>query len=221
MCLSRFMRRTSDAASTRLPPLNSPRSCSRPSMAATLSTSSEVPAAPVSSSSGLTQPARTLKRDLLTEHFRFAPETFAKGGMDLANRTMYTATAKVEQSLQQLVEKRVEGFDEEQVQRVRLRGHSNVSRACHRGGKGADTAACFLRVSTASRRSSKTRSTPSLTCSRSLSSETPSPSRTTCCHTSPCPTTCVTVVPQCALFVLGEIADWCLRSTDRTTSTPV
>ncbi|GAA5968459.1 hypothetical protein JCM8115_006396 [Rhodotorula mucilaginosa] len=86
-------------------------------MAATLSTSSEVPAAPVSSSSGLTQPARTLKRDLLTEHFRFAPETFAKGGMDLANRTMYTATAKVEQSLQQLVEKRVEGFDEEQVQR--------------------------------------------------------------------------------------------------------
>lgn len=67
---------------------------------------------------GLTQPSRTLKRDLLTEHFRFAPETFAKGGMDLANRTMYTATAKVEQSLQQLVEQRVEGFNEDEVQRV-------------------------------------------------------------------------------------------------------
>ncbi|GAA6017116.1 hypothetical protein JCM8202_005911 [Rhodotorula sphaerocarpa] len=66
---------------------------------------------------GLTQPSRTLKRDLLTEHFRFAPETFAKGGMDLANRTMYTATAKVEQSLQQLVEQRVEGFNEDEVQR--------------------------------------------------------------------------------------------------------
>ncbi|KWU41343.1 hypothetical protein RHOSPDRAFT_37152 [Rhodotorula sp. JG-1b] len=85
-------------------------------MAATPS-NSEGAAHPASSSSGLTQPARTLKRDLLTEHFRFAPETFAKGGMDLANRTMYTATAKVEQSLQQLVEKRVQGFDEEQVQR--------------------------------------------------------------------------------------------------------
>ncbi|GAA5988126.1 hypothetical protein JCM10908_002073 [Rhodotorula pacifica] len=84
-------------------------------MAATTSTSNVT--ATIAASSGLTQPPRTLKRDLLTEHFRFAPETFAKGGMDLANRTMYTATAKVEQSLQQLVEKRVEGFDEEEVQR--------------------------------------------------------------------------------------------------------
>lgn len=70
----------------------------------------------------LTQPSRTLKRDLLTEHFRFAPESFAKGGMDLANRTMYTATAKVEQSLLQLVERGEEGFDEDEVQRVSLAG---------------------------------------------------------------------------------------------------
>ena len=155
-----------------------------PNMAATPSNSGGAAAHPASSSSGLTQPARTLKRDLLTEHFRFAPETFAKGGMDLANRTMYTATAKVEQSLQQLVEKRVQGFDEEQVQRVRRQGE------CGPYGARADTAT-FVRASTASRRSSKTRSTPSLTCSRSLSSETPSPSRTTCCRTSPCLTTCV------------------------------
>ncbi|BGP49036.1 hypothetical protein JCM10450v2_004915 [Rhodotorula kratochvilovae] len=60
---------------------------------------------------------KRLKSDALAEHFRFAPETFAKGGMDLANRTMYTATAKVEQSLQKLVDDGVEGFDEEEVQR--------------------------------------------------------------------------------------------------------
>ncbi|BGP25401.1 kinetochore protein Mis12/MTW1 [Rhodotorula toruloides] len=58
-----------------------------------------------------------MKRDLLTEHFGWAPETFAKGGMDLANRTMYTATAKVEQSLQKLVYDGVEGFNEDEVQR--------------------------------------------------------------------------------------------------------
>ncbi|GAA5827469.1 hypothetical protein JCM3770_006968 [Rhodotorula araucariae] len=60
---------------------------------------------------------KRLKSDALAEHFRFAPETFAKGGMDLANRTMYTATAKVEQSLQKLVDDGVEGFDEDEVQR--------------------------------------------------------------------------------------------------------
>lgn len=63
-----------------------------------------------------------MKRDLLTEHFGWAPETFAKGGMDLANRTMYTATAKVEQSLQKLVDDGVEGFNEDEVQRVRRDG---------------------------------------------------------------------------------------------------
>ncbi|GAA5836723.1 hypothetical protein JCM11251_002708 [Rhodosporidiobolus azoricus] len=60
---------------------------------------------------------RSLKSNVLTEHFRFAPESFAKGGMDLANRSMYAATAKVEQSLQKLVEDGVEGFEEEEVQR--------------------------------------------------------------------------------------------------------
>ncbi|GAA6064608.1 hypothetical protein JCM10212_007097 [Sporobolomyces blumeae] len=62
---------------------------------------------------------KSLKSSILTEHFRFAPESFAKGGMDLANASMYAATAKVEQSLQRLVDERVEGWgdQEEQVQR--------------------------------------------------------------------------------------------------------
>lgn len=39
--------------------------------------------------------------------------------MDLANRSMYAATAKVEASLQKLVEEGI--FDEEEVQRVESR----------------------------------------------------------------------------------------------------
>ncbi|GAA5975314.1 hypothetical protein JCM11641_005934 [Rhodosporidiobolus odoratus] len=60
---------------------------------------------------------RALKNDFLTEHFRFAPESFTKGGMDLANRSLYAATSQVEQSLQKLVDQGVEGFEEEDVQR--------------------------------------------------------------------------------------------------------
>ncbi|GAA6009312.1 hypothetical protein JCM10207_004346 [Rhodosporidiobolus poonsookiae] len=60
---------------------------------------------------------RALKTNLLTEWFRFAPETFSKGGMEAANRSLYAATAKVEQSLQKLVDDGVEGFEEDEVQR--------------------------------------------------------------------------------------------------------
>lgn len=46
--------------------------------------------------------AKAIKANLLTEHFKWAPETFAKGGMDLANATLYAATRIAEASLQQL-----------------------------------------------------------------------------------------------------------------------
>lgn len=47
---------------------------------------------------------KSIKASLITEHFRWAPESFAKGGMDLANTTMYAATKHVDESLQQLVQ---------------------------------------------------------------------------------------------------------------------
>ncbi|GAA5848188.1 hypothetical protein JCM9279_000973 [Rhodotorula babjevae] len=81
---------------------------------------SVAPRAPSASPQALpTDPAlvKRLKSDALAEHFRFAPETFAKGGMDLANRTMYTATAQVEQSLQKLIQDGEQGIDEDEVQR--------------------------------------------------------------------------------------------------------
>ncbi|GJN91237.1 hypothetical protein Rhopal_004255-T1 [Rhodotorula paludigena] len=77
--------------------------------------------APSSAAQGAGAPcaARTKrdKADLIAEHLGFSAERFATQGMDLANRTMYTATAKVEQSLQKLVDDGVEGFDEDEVQR--------------------------------------------------------------------------------------------------------
>ncbi|GAA5885718.1 hypothetical protein JCM5296_000123 [Sporobolomyces johnsonii] len=60
---------------------------------------------------------KALKATILTEHFRFAPETFAKGGMDLANASMYAATAQAEASLQKLVDDKVPGFEADEVQR--------------------------------------------------------------------------------------------------------
>lgn len=80
--------------------------------------------APSSAAQGAGAPsAARIKRDkadLIAEHLGFSAERFATQGMDLANRTMYTATAKVEQSLQKLVDDGVEGFDEDEVQRVCL-----------------------------------------------------------------------------------------------------
>ena len=143
-----------------------------------------------------TDPAlvKRLKSDALAEHFRFAPETFAKGGMDLANRTMYTATAQVEQSLQKLIQDGEQGIDEEEVQRVRPLSLSCGSLLLRRSM--TNSGASVRRACTVSRRCSRTPSTPSSTCSRSTSSATPSPSRTTSCRTSPSLTMCVPSLPS-------------------------
>jgi hypothetical protein len=52
---------------------------------------------------------KAVKANLFTAHFKWAPETFAKGGMDLANTTMYAATRIVDESLQQLAIPPAEG----------------------------------------------------------------------------------------------------------------
>lgn len=54
---------------------------------------------------------KAVKSDLFTSQFRWAPETFAKGGMDLANTTMYAATKVAEESLQVLAQPAAEGED--------------------------------------------------------------------------------------------------------------
>lgn len=74
---------------------------------------------------------RTLGSVILTEHFRFAPELFAKGCFDIANKTLYSATQHAEEELNQVLEHRTasgEGADEEdwdkkqreEIQRVSL-----------------------------------------------------------------------------------------------------
>ncbi|ORY87487.1 Mis12 protein-domain-containing protein [Leucosporidium creatinivorum] len=52
---------------------------------------------------------KAVKANLFTAQFKWAPETFAKGGMDLANTTMYAATRIVDESLQQLAVPPAEG----------------------------------------------------------------------------------------------------------------
>ncbi|KAK4057333.1 hypothetical protein OIO90_001830 [Microbotryomycetes sp. JL221] len=47
---------------------------------------------------------RAITSTLMTEHFRWAPETFAKEGMDIANESLYTASSRLEQALQTLVQ---------------------------------------------------------------------------------------------------------------------
>lgn len=63
-----------------------------------------------------------LKANILTEHFGWGPESFAKQGMDLANVVMYAATEAVEASLMDKTrtEERVGEvvLDEEEVQKV-------------------------------------------------------------------------------------------------------
>ncbi|GAA5823576.1 hypothetical protein JCM5353_006310 [Sporobolomyces roseus] len=59
---------------------------------------------------------RTLGSVILTEHFRFAPELFAKGCFDIANKTLYSATQHAEEELNQVLDHRIasgEGADEE------------------------------------------------------------------------------------------------------------
>lgn len=66
-----------------------------------------------------------MKADLFTAQFRWAPETFAKGGMDLANATMYAATKVAEESLQVLAEPPAAGeerpftLQDDDIQKVR------------------------------------------------------------------------------------------------------
>lgn len=85
--------------------------------------------APVTMSTSLSSLApselKAIKANLFTSQFRWAPETFAKGGMDLANTTMYAATRLVDETLQQLAVPPVEGeerpftLEEDDIQKVR------------------------------------------------------------------------------------------------------
>jgi hypothetical protein len=65
-----------------------------------------------------------LKANILTEHFGWGPESFAKQGMDLANVVMYGATEAVEASLMDKCRTdQAAGevvLDEEEVQKVSL-----------------------------------------------------------------------------------------------------
>lgn len=67
---------------------------------------------------------KAVKANLFTAQFKWAPETFAKGGMDLANTTMYAATRIVDESLQQLATPPAEGgerpftLEEDHIQKV-------------------------------------------------------------------------------------------------------
>ncbi|SCV69756.1 BQ2448_1150 [Microbotryum intermedium] len=55
---------------------------------------------------------RAIKSSLLTEHFQFPPETFARNGMDLANQTIYAASKIVEDSLMTMTRPPEEEGDE-------------------------------------------------------------------------------------------------------------
>ena len=68
-----------------------------------------------------TQQIRSLESNILTEHFRWSPETFAKQGMDLANLVMYEATKQVEDRLNEIAATKgdTSGFSEDDIQRVR------------------------------------------------------------------------------------------------------
>lgn len=77
--------------------------------------------------STLSEPSlKALKASILTEHFGWAPEAFAKQGMEVANMNMYAITDAVEQSLLLMTAKGGEGggeeegprLEEEEVQRV-------------------------------------------------------------------------------------------------------
>ena len=73
---------------------------------------------------------KTLKSTILTEHFQFAPESFAKGSFDIANKTLYASTSHAEEELVKVLEfKRSSGEgggeedwekQQEEIQRVSL-----------------------------------------------------------------------------------------------------
>lgn len=58
------------------------------------------------------QQLKAIRANLLTEHFGWAPESFVKSAMDLANVCMYAATEAAEKNLLQ-----IQGIDEEEVQK--------------------------------------------------------------------------------------------------------
>lgn len=62
---------------------------------------------------------KSLFANVVTEHYGFSPETFTKQGMDLANISMYEATAAVEKMLKARLEERGEGgLDEHDIEHV-------------------------------------------------------------------------------------------------------
>jgi hypothetical protein len=71
---------------------------------------------------------KALKQNILTEHFGWAPESFAKQGNDAANNAMYAASAIVENSLKDRFRaiEETEGidsvnvWDEEEISLVRF-----------------------------------------------------------------------------------------------------
>lgn len=113
---------------------------------------------------------KDIKANILTEHFGWAPESFAKQGMDLANVAMYAATEAVEKILMEKVGMpHVEGevaLDEDEIQKVHLR------RVLFTTGKELTRRALSRRVSTAWRPSSSLLLTSTLICSRSTCSAT-------------------------------------------------
>lgn len=62
------------------------------------------------------QQLKAVKASVLTEHFGWAPEEFAKQGMDLANVSMYAATEVIEKSLLEKT-KPPNNLDEDEIQK--------------------------------------------------------------------------------------------------------
>lgn len=72
---------------------------------------------------------KSIKSTILTEHFRFAPESFAKSCFDIANKCLYVASGWLEDELIKLVQAqqqqagegdKVDEEQQDQVQRVGL-----------------------------------------------------------------------------------------------------
>lgn len=62
---------------------------------------------------------KSLKQNILTEHFSFSPEVFAKQATDLANVSMYRATGSVMTMLQSTSDQAETPFlDEEEITKV-------------------------------------------------------------------------------------------------------
>ncbi|GAA5876383.1 hypothetical protein JCM16303_003514 [Sporobolomyces ruberrimus] len=70
---------------------------------------------------------KSIKSTILTEHFRFAPESFAKSCFDIANKCLYTASALLENDLLEMVKELQQNgqeVDEEQ--------QDEIQRGCYR-----------------------------------------------------------------------------------------